>query len=290
MWVQRPVLPDFSQVLQEAYGSDVFATHFGNGEAFRSINEWVKKKTHSVIPTILSKPVSADTQSVLINAIFFKGSWRFPFKRSQTRNANFESGDGTIIQVPMMFLRRSFHYKVTENFEAVLLPYQNGSGTWCQMMVLLPKAGTAPIEILAYMGAWEDEKAWATLTNGFGPRVGKLWLPRTKISFESSLIGALNDIGLLTQALRFDDVLMSHHAMGINDVVHKTFLTIDEDGTMAAGVTSTSMRAQAINMDRRPPFEMKVNRPFVVFIFDVMSKAPLFAGVVREPVPMNESS
>jgi serpin B len=62
----------------------------------------------------------------------------------------------------------------------------------------------------------------------------------------------------------------------IDDVYHKTFITVDEQGTEAAAAT-------AVVMQRGLGAALHVDRPFVYLIRDVDTGAILFVGQVLDP-------
>ncbi len=66
----------------------------------------------------------------------------------------------------------------------------------------------------------------------------------------------------------------------VSQIKHKTFVTVNEKGTEAAGATSVMVEAGA-NLEE--PFSMIVNRPFIFLIQDFKTEAILFLGVVADP-------
>ncbi|MEK4004901.1 serpin family protein [Paenibacillus sp. FSL H3-0333] len=65
-------------------------------------------------------------------------------------------------------------------------------------------------------------------------------------------------------------------------VIHKTYIDVNERGTEAAASTVIAMRAgSAPPVD--PPFEMNVNRPFLFMIRDTQSGVVLFLGAIENP-------
>ena len=69
--------------------------------------------------------------------------------------------------------------------------------------------------------------------------------------------------------------------MFISDVIHQTFLKVDEEGTEAAGATAVVMVGTSIPVD--PPFNMVVDRPFIFAILDKPTGAVLFLGRLVNP-------
>lgn len=72
----------------------------------------------------------------------------------------------------------------------------------------------------------------------------------------------------------------------IQDVIHKTVLKMDEQGTEAAGATAVIMGDVGLaSEDYVPytPFVMKINRPFIFAIYDRPTGTVLFLGRVMTP-------
>jgi serpin B len=67
--------------------------------------------------------------------------------------------------------------------------------------------------------------------------------------------------------------------LAVSDVIHKTFLAIDEEGTEAAAVTAIDMVATAAPSEPEPPpIEFKADRPFFIVLHHKRTGARLFLG------------
>ena len=66
------------------------------------------------------------TRIVLVNGIYFKGSWDDKFNPERTKKAPFHLDESTKIEVDMMYKEAKFPYTVLEelNAHAVALPYK----------------------------------------------------------------------------------------------------------------------------------------------------------------------
>jgi serpin B len=88
-------------------------------------------------------------------------------------------------------------------------------------------------------------------------------------------------------AFRFpaaDFSVMGSKQFFIGEVIHKTRLEVDEEGTVAAAATAVQMRAGSAMRRQPPPLKTLVfNRPFVILIGDSSTGALIFAGVVENP-------
>ena len=68
----------------------------------------------------------------------------------------------------------------------------------------------------------------------------------------------------------------------VSEVMHKTYLDVNEEGTEAAAVTGVGVGITSVQ-PRRKTFYMEVNRPFFFVIRDNSTQEILFVGVVRNP-------
>ena len=68
----------------------------------------------------------------------------------------------------------------------------------------------------------------------------------------------------------------------ISEVIHKTYVEVNEKGTEAAAATSVRVGTSAIP-PREPEFSLVVDRPFLVMVYDSAADASLFVGAVRNP-------
>jgi serpin B len=70
----------------------------------------------------------------------------------------------------------------------------------------------------------------------------------------------------------------------ISEVIHKTWLSLDENGTEATAATAVvMMRAMGRPIEPPLPIEVRVDHPFLFAIQHVPSGACLFLGVLSDP-------
>jgi serpin B len=145
------------------------------------------------------------------------------------------------------------------------------------MAVVLPeRGGLAAVE--AHLG-----EAWlGALLRGFRSETVQLRLPRWTFRLPAQLGGVLSGLGMPTAFTdRADFTGMSTEpSLCIDDVVHETFIAVDEKGTEAAAATAVIVRPPSI--PRGPEFF--VDRPFLYVIHDRSSGVPLFIGRVHDPL------
>lgn len=278
LWARQdvPLKPDFLQRNQQFYGAEINNLNFNDPQAIRIINGWVKENTRGKIEEIVD---SIDPMDVLflINAIYFKGDWTQPFDKTLTADRPFFRADGSQKSHPMMSQQGDFRYLETEQFQAVSLPY--GEGRRMSMYILLPKKAT-PITDLYQKLTAENWQQWVTR---FRSRPGSVQIPRFKLEYEIELRRALSALGMADafDASKANFSGMSDLQTHIDQVRHKTFVEVNEEGTEAAAVTSIGIRATSAIVDE--PFTMVVDRPFFCAIRDNQSGSVLFMGAIVDP-------
>jgi serpin B len=73
---------------------------------------------------------------------------------------------------------------------------------------------------------------------------------------------------------------LGDNGLEISQVVQKTFLEVDEDGTEAAAATGVAMAVSAVV---EPPRVVTFDRPFLFLLVDTETRSPLFVTVVTDP-------
>jgi serpin B len=133
---------------------------------------------------------------------------------------------------------------------------------------------------------------WTSWQAQYAPRSGTIELPRFELKSNYRLIEPLRALGM-TRAFQQDVAQLTDMfspAPGqlrtgrffISSVLQSTYWKVDEEGSEAAAVTTTGIRAAAV---ARPvqPFRMIVDRPFFCAIEDRRSGALLFVGAIYDP-------
>jgi serpin B len=213
-----------------------------------------------------------DYVTALANTVYFKGQWTSGFSPAQTVTAPFTLADGTQVSVPMMQQSNTFPYFQGTNFQAVNLPY--GSGR-LSMLIVLPNAGVDLGTFVAAMAPAAVE-SWVSQMVGRGVNLG---LPRFTTAYSTSLQAPLTTLGMGdafdSGENGFTGIFPSFY---ISVVEHKTYVQVDETGTVAAaatGVGETSVAQATVNL--------QLDRPFFYAIRDNQTGELLFVGVLMNP-------
>ena len=225
------------------------------------VNSWCFLKTHGKILQIVDQldPLS---KMILLNAIYFKGTWKNKFKPEKTQKKYFYNfGDQTKpVQVNMMNLETKFNYYSDEKVQVIEIPFSKDS---VSAVIFLPQKLQNINDFIAEL---DDQKIKKYLNSLF-PITVDLELPKFKIEFESGLNTYLHNLGMKQAFSPMAD--LSGLAKGGNDlyidsVIQKAFIEVDESGAEAAAVTAVIINgwSSIINIRQR----MYVNRPFLMML------------------------
>jgi serpin B len=280
LWAKKGLefKPDFMDRNRQFFKAEVAALNFADPAAVATINDWVGRNTAGKIRKIIDR-IDSNSILFLINAIYFKGRWTVEFKKGLTSQRPFTPATGNRIQVPMMTQSGSYQYYETPDFQAISLPY--GNRRW-NMRIFLPSPGRGLSQFLKSLTA----SNWDTWMSSFRKRDGDISLPRFRIEYEKELNDTLKALGMEVAFDRsradFSSMIRKSERAYINQVKHKTFVEVNEEGTEAAAATSigVSVTSVQIPMER---FRMVVDRPFFCAIRDDQTGAVLFLGAINNP-------
>lgn len=268
------VLDSFLATNKKYFHADVEAIDFSNPQAKDQINAWVDKETNAKIPTIIDQ-ISNDAVMYLINAIYFKGQWEHPFDKGSTQKADFKRANGSTVQVDFMEADRRYDVAQGNTYEAIRLPYTDGK---FDMVAVKPGEGT---DALALLQTFAEPGALDNLSGQFSSRKTHLYFPKFKMTYEAGLNKALEALGMktaFTDAADFTGINGSGK-LKIDEVKHKAFVEVDEEGTEAAAATSVGISLTSVQM----PYILRFDEPFLIFIREASSGLILFAGQINDP-------
>lgn len=240
------------------------------------INKWASEQTEGRIQNLLPPGViNPLTRLILTNAIYFKARWENEFSERMTQDDTFYLLDGNTVTVPMMHQKTRFAYAKGGDFQAVRLPYLGGE---IAMVVLLPREG----RFEAFEGSLELNKL-NDIIGDMAVREVRLALPKFEFEADYRLGKTLSDLGMpaaFSYGLADFSGMDGNRELFISSVIHKTFVSVDEEGTEAAAVTAIPMAGSA---PPAGPVDFTANRPFIFLIQDIKTGAILFIGRILNP-------
>ena len=225
----------------------------------KQVNDWCSKNTHGKITEIIDE-LSPGTLMLLLNAVYFRGEWVSPFNPDNTRGGIFYNFGKEEKKVEIMTQTHEFNYYQDSQIQAVELPYKNDS---MSALIILPNKD---IDINNYINNKNvNDDLVKKIDNGMKSTYVKLSLPKFEVGFYSKLKDVLRRLKMeipFTGAADFSGINGSG-GLYIDDVIHKTYLKVDEIGSEAAGVTVVDMRK---GIPSSKVVGMEVNRPFIVIL------------------------
>jgi serpin B len=282
LWGQKDYgfLADYIALTRTVYGAGLTEVDFIRARevARKTINAWVAKETEEKIKQLLKKEhLTPATVLVLTNAIYFKAEWETKFYKNATRVEPFQVKAEQKVKAPMMWRAGKFAYLDGGTFQMLELPY---AGKALSMLVLLPKKADGLPELEKSLTA--DQLArWH---RGLRETQVMVYLPKFKVASAFELKKTLKAMGMelafSSKRADFSGMNGGRERLFIQDVIHQTFVDVNEEGTEAAGAT-----AVVIGRSGPPPqgVKFRADHPFVFVVRDNRSGSALFVGRMADP-------
>lgn len=288
LWAEKthPFLPDYLGIADRYYDAKTTNMDFiYRPEKSRIIiNQWVEDKTGDQIKDLIPPgAIDSSTALVITNAIYFKGTWVKQFDPEKTRDADFMTGSGTTIRVPMMQRTDDaavFRYAETEMFQVLEMPYESGSGTELAMLVVLPRENdTAGVVQSLDVGTLQE------IRQSLAFRVVRVYFPKFVMETKYFLPRTLSEMGMPTAFTAGADfsAMDGSRDLFITDVIHQAFVEVNEEGTEAAAATAVIMGKGASPAEEKVPV-FRADHPFIFFIQERETGNILFMGQVSDPI------
>ncbi|PVD18799.1 hypothetical protein C0Q70_21352 [Pomacea canaliculata] len=175
------------------------------------INTWVGNVTKGKIPDFLAPDtIDNKTAMMIVNALYFKGSWLNTFNLADTAKKPFYLDDGTTVTVPMMKKEDNFKCKRSKNLKAdiVELPYKDQRYS---IFIVLP---VSPGTLSQVEQSLKMEEFTSELSSMVNAKL-ELFLP----SSEKDLY--------------------------ISDVIHEAVVEVNEEGTEASAATAVKISSRS---------------------------------------------
>ena len=265
----------FKSVNQQYYHAKVEGLDFTSPAAVETINNWVGEVTHQKIEKIVNS-ISPEDVMFLVNALYFKGNWKYAFDESETGIDKFYTQDD-VFEVKMMEQTVNLNYYTDSFVEVVELPYGDEHFS---MMIFLPGEDNSLNDVINRF----DQERWTEWNEGITKRRINIKFPKFEFMSEFELNKMLSEMGMKVafEPGKADFCRMNPNSeLFISKVKHKTYIDLDEKGTEAAAVTSVGISLTSVGGEQGYPFH--VNRPFVFAIKENTTNSIMFLGKVMKP-------
>jgi serine protease inhibitor len=272
------VKPSFTHSVGTSYNSEVFTRDFSSPQTVNEINGWVDRQTEGKIKQIVNS-LSPELVMLLINAIYFKGTWTIQFDKSKTQKQDFFLSDGGNVTVNMMSTSGNFTYYSDDTCQIARLPYGRDK---VAMYIFLPREGVSLDSFVAGLSQTVHDEYISRLQP-----LDDLTVKMPKFQVEYGVKPLNNALSNLGMGIAFDPVQADFSGIAslasvnlyISYVNHKAVVEVNEEGTEAAAVTVIGIYAAVV----MPKPSFVVNRPFYYEIRDDRSGSILFMGEMLNP-------
>jgi len=273
MWVNSSegftVNEDFLERNAQYHKAEIFEAPF-NRHTLEDINSWVSDKTDGMIEKIINQ---LDERAVmcLVNSLLFDAKWSTPYSEYDVDQGYFVTVENVPLAAEFLYGMEGY-YLEDERATGFLKYYENCKYAFAAM---LPNEGVSVEEYLMSLNA---EKV---LSNIQACSVSTR-LPKFESEFDVSLENVLKNMGM---EKAFDEEKADFSKLGtvnngniyIGDAVHKTKISVTEQGTKAGAATAVTLFGAGAPQEVK---EVYLDRPFVYMIVDMENNIPVFMGTL----------
>ena len=266
----------FLQTNADYYGAGAYKAAFDEGTR-NDINNWVKEHTDGMIPEIIDE-IPDEAIMYLVNALAFDAKWADEYEEHQIREGRFTMEDGTLQDVDMMH-SEEYTYLEDDLATGFIKYYKDRKYAFVAM---LPNEG---VSVSQYVDSLTSEHLRELLNNPQDLTVFAS-IPKFETEYDIEMSEVLQEMGM-TDA--FDWQVADFSRLGtynvdgmnicINRVLHKTFISVSEQGTRAGAATAVEMVAEGA-MEIVEFKEVVLDRPFVYMLIDCETNLPFFIGTM----------
>lgn len=268
----------FARSCKQMYNAEMFKAPF-NDETLKQMNNWVNEKTDKMIPKIIDE-FGDDTAAVLLNCIAFDAKWEKPYeKKDVVENREFNLQSGKKVNCSMMHSEEKL-YVSDDKSQGFIKNYKGGKYAF---MAILPNDDVSLSDYVKSMTAQSFAKMYAGKTTQYQVLAS---VPKFKYDYSAKLNDTLKQMGI-TDAFDGEKAdfsgMTEQQKLFISNVLHKTHIELDEEGTKAAAATAVTMDVSGALPAKEDIKEIRLDRPFAYAIMDTQTGLPVFMGTVCDP-------
>lgn len=179
--------PVYNRVVADSFKAEAVPINVGDSKtSAENINSWVSEHTRNKITNIVSPDdINRTLKAILINAIYFKGQWKYKFDNAKTKSNIFRTSSYQHLKIDMMYLRGSLMVHEFHDLDAKVLelPYRNSS---LYMQIFLPNSIDGLSKLESQIGDFDRPLRKKDVI---------VRIPKFKIEFSKSLVGLLQQVG-----------------------------------------------------------------------------------------------
>lgn len=273
-----PVSPDFTQAVTDYYQSEIFEEPMDES-TLSKINSWVDENTDGMIQEILDK-IQPGTLMYLVNALTFQAKWEEVYEDTDVYQGVFTDEDGNELDTDMMRSTESVWLDGADA-EGFMKFYEGGRYAFA---ALLPDEGVSLDDYVDSLTGSEISDIIESRDAGYTVHAE---IPKFRSETDVELPDVLKEMGITDAFSDRADFSRMYDTEGnpgvqISEVIHKTFIEVNEQETKAAAATAVGIVETSLAIDDTEKY-ISLNRPFLYMLVDCDENIPLFIGTVYAP-------
>lgn len=241
---------DYINYIREYFNAT--ADNVPQSELVATVNNWAEEKTKGLISSLLPDS-AAEANTILVNTLYMKSPWLSQFEEYNTKEDEFTTIDGEKTNKEFMNKQDNFAFYEDKDSKLIVLPMEGG------------------IDMIVVLGNNENISDKLQKVN-YEEVILKLPKFEVETSFDQKeLINYLKHKGV-DLALRKDgtadfSTIIEDAEISIDDIIQKTKIKVDENGTEAAAATAIIMTDGMMMPTEKPkPKEFVADKPFTYYI------------------------
>ncbi len=266
---------DFLQINADYHSPQMYSVDFNSEDTVKDMNNWVKKNTDGMIPSIIDEPLPDATLMCLMNALAFEAEWAEIYDEYSVHEGTFYANNGANQNVDFMY-NEEYKY-LCDNESTGFLKYY--AGEKYAFATVLPNEN---IKLEDYIKNLTGDKIANLLNNVKNEKVITS-IPKFEYDYTADITEMLMNMGIKT-AFDSDNADLSgigtwdYGNLFIGKALHKTYISVAEKGTKAGAVTAELLCGSTAMPEK--PHEVYLDRPFMYMIIDCENNVPFFIGTV----------
>ena len=270
VWIKEgfSILPAYQALLKEQYGALIESASF-TPDTIEHINTWVGSATHQKIQDLLSPGCFSDaTRMVLVNALYFQGTWLRPFPAYATRTDTFYTSKEPVFAA-FMKKNDTVPYFANDSFQAIALPF--ATNTICLLILPEPGFELASKHIQAALEGAADVEV-------------DIQVPKFEIAYDCKLNLPLQKMGMKKVFTQDADLSGINGArdLFLSDILHKSYFAFQEKGVEAAAATAAILSGTCCRT-ASPLYSFCADRPFYFVLMNPEQGTIFFLGYIQNP-------
>lgn len=261
----------FREETKAFYFAEPQSVNFKDPTFLEKANRRILKMTKGLIQEPLQN-IDPNMILMLLNYLYFKGTWEQKFPKEMTYYRNFRVNEKTNVRVPMMTNKGNYMAAADHELDCDILqlPYTGN----ISMLIALPRKITGMRTLEQEISPTVVNKWLKSMTN----RTREVVLPRFKLQQNYDLVPNLKEIGLTDLFEQTGDFSgMTSEKISMNWLKHQGTITVNEEGTEAAALTQVGF------MPLSSQIRFTVDHPFLFLIYEHRTDCLVFMGRVANP-------